>query len=151
MDKPHILIVDDCPVMCSFYALFLSKKYNAVPLTNPVEALEMVRNGFKPDLIVSDLNMPQLNGQALIRAIRQELPTTPILVVSVEDSREIQRETLRQGANDYLTKPFHPAELSNRIYKQLNSPTPSPAARFFSFFQKNEREDLRPAIELKPK
>lgn len=133
MNKPTILLVDDCPIMCKFYALFLSKKYDAHTATDPVAALELIQNGFEPDLIVSDLNMPTLNGVALIASIREYLPTKPILVVSGNDGIG-KRKSIEAGADMFLAKPFHPADLSMYIGQLLegNSAKESLWERFFA-------------------
>jgi len=120
MEKPNLLLVDDCAIMCKFYTLFLSKKYNTQTCTDPLAALTLVQNGFKPDLIVSDLNMPMLNGVGLILSIRKFLPKTPILVVSVNTGLG-KAQAMEAGATDFLAKPVDPAQLSEAIGRLLKS------------------------------
>lgn len=114
MEKATILIVDDCSIMCQFYALFLEKKYDVHTATDPVRALQLIEAGFRPELIVSDLNMPTLNGVKLIRAIRDIMPEVPVLVVSGNDGIG-KRASIKAGADQFLAKPFHPADLSMNI------------------------------------
>lgn len=119
LQKSTILIVDDSPIMCRFLGLFLEKKFEVISYTNSVEALALIESGFEPDLVVTDLNMPTLTGIELIGSIRKVLPLVPVLVVSgVKESIE-RIKALHAGADDFLTKPFHPAELEVRVSKLI--------------------------------
>jgi DNA-binding response OmpR family regulator len=110
--KPTVLIVDDSPMMCSYLGLFLEKRFEVLTYTDSVEALTLVMSGFQPDLIVTDLDMPGLNGIALI-------PNVPLLVVSgAKDSSE-RIKALSVGADDLMSKPFHPSELDVRLNKLI--------------------------------
>ena len=119
IQKPKVLIVDDSPMMCRYLGLFLEKKFEVVSYTDSVEALTLVMSGFQPDLIVTDLDMPGLNGIALIQAIRQALPHVPLLVVSGSKQSTDRIKALSVGADDLLTKPFHPMELDVRLNKLI--------------------------------
>ena len=119
LQKSIVLIVDDSPVMCRFLGLFLEKKFEVISYTDSLEALALIESGFEPDLVVTDLNMPNLSGIELIGAIREILPLVPVLVVSgVKESIE-RIKALHAGADDFLTKPFHPAELELRVSKLI--------------------------------
>jgi CheY-like chemotaxis protein len=74
-----------------------------------------------PDLIISDLNMPTLDGRSLVRFIRQNprLRTTPFIMVTTEGERDTRIELLQTGVDDYLTKPVDPAELTARVASLL--------------------------------
>ena len=117
--KPTVLIVDDSPMMCRYLGLFLEKRYEVLTYTNSVEALTLVISGFQPDLIVTDLDMPNLNGIAFIKAIRKTLPHVPLLVVSGAKKSIERINALSAGADDLITKPFHPAELDVRLNKLI--------------------------------
>lgn len=120
MQKPTILIVDDSPMMTQFLSIFLNKKYEVVALNSSLEALTSIESGATiPQLIVTDLDMPELDGQTFIQKIKNQLSDTPIIVVSgVKDSKQ-RIKCLEMGADDFITKPFHPAELEVRISKLL--------------------------------
>lgn len=118
--KPKVLLIDDCAVMCSFYVLFLAKQFETVTFTDPIEALEALANGLNPDVIVTDLNMPQLGGIELIKAVKTLTPTIPVLVVSSDEAKLSKKPSLAAGAKAYLSKPFHPADLSNAIQGVLH-------------------------------
>ena len=119
IQKPKVLIVDDSPMMCRYLGLFLEKKFEVFTYTDSVKALTLVMSGFKPDLIVTDLDMPGLNGIALIQAIRKALPQVPLLVVSGSKQSTERIKALSVGADDLLTKPFHPLELDVRLNKLI--------------------------------
>ncbi len=120
LHKPTVLIVDDSPVMCRFLGLFLEKKFEVISYTHSDEALALVESGFEPDLVVTDLNMPNLSGIELIGAIRDILPLVPVLVVSGAKESIERIKALHAGADDFLTKPFHPAELEVRASKLID-------------------------------
>jgi DNA-binding NarL/FixJ family response regulator len=75
----------------------------AAEATNGMEALNLVRK-LKPDLVVLDLTMPEMNGLELARAIREENTTTDLLVLTMHFSEEVAREALRCGAMAYVLK-----------------------------------------------
>ena len=119
MQKQSILLVDDSPMMTQFLSIFLSKKYTVQANNNPHAALTEIQNGHCPDLIVTDMDMPEMHGQDFIQGIRKVMPNAPIIVVSgVKESKQ-RIKCLELGASDFLTKPFHPAELEARISKLL--------------------------------
>lgn len=119
MQKQTILLVDDSPMMTQFLSIFLAKKYAVQTQNNPFDALSEFQKGNLPDLIVTDLDMPELHGQDFIKEIKKGMPNTPIIVVSgVKESKQ-RIKCLELGASDFLTKPFHPAELEARISKLL--------------------------------
>lgn len=119
IQKPTVLIVDDSAIMCRFLGLFLEKKFDVMSYTDSIEALALIENGFAPDLIVTDLNMPGLNGIELIKSLRKALPETPVLVVSGAKESSDRIKSFKAGADDFLMKPFHPAELDVRVSKLI--------------------------------
>ncbi len=119
LQKPTVLIVDDSPMMCRYLGLFLEKRFEVLTYTDSVKALTLVMSGFQPDLIVTDLDMPGLNGIALIQAIRKAMPHVPLLVVSGAKESTERIKALCVGADDLITKPFNPAELDVRLNKLI--------------------------------
>ena len=117
LQKPTLLIVDDSPTMCRFLSLFLAKKFNIVSFTDSVQALSSIKDGFRPDIVVTDLNMPGMSGHEFIKALRKTLYTVPILVVSGAKGSSERIQALQEGGNDFLMKPFHPTELDVRVSK----------------------------------
>lgn len=124
MEKPSILIIDDSPVMSRFLAIFLEKKYQVTTFSDSLEALNALQNGLSPMAIITDLDMPNLHGLDFIKHVRTSGNSAPILVVSGNKESNTRIQCLELGADDYLTKPFHPAELDMRITKLLNRVVP---------------------------
>jgi two-component system KDP operon response regulator KdpE len=111
---PRILVVeDDAATRRQLAAYLRSHGYRVIEAADAATASAAWLAG-RPDLIVLDLGLPDRDGQTLIVRWRREA-TTPILVISARD-REAEKVTaLDRGADDYVTKPFSPAELLARV------------------------------------
>ena len=122
----RILVVDDEPQITRLLRASLqSSGYTVLVANNGVEAYARFESD-NPDLIVTDLAMPEMNGIELTRAVRR-VSQTPIIVLSVRDAEAMKVNALDEGADDYLTKPFSMPELLARVRAQLrrvSSPTP---------------------------
>jgi two-component system chemotaxis response regulator CheY len=118
-----ILIVDDSPTVIKFLAFSLKGKgFNIVSACDGMDALEKLSSlSSGVDLIITDLNMPNLDGYGLIEAVRQNHRETPIIILSSEEAAEDQQRGIEAGANSYLVKPFRPATLLSEVTKQLES------------------------------
>jgi two-component system KDP operon response regulator KdpE len=109
-----ILVVDDEPRMIKFIRMNLElEDYRVVEATNGLEAVERVREDL-PDLLVMDVQMPEMDGFEALERIRQ-VSTVPVIMLTVKADEEDKIRGLELGADDYVTKPFSPRELSSRI------------------------------------
>jgi two-component system KDP operon response regulator KdpE len=119
IDQPaKILIVDDEPQITRVLRTALSTQgYLLQIAANGVEGMEAVHN-WKPDLVITDVSMPQMNGVELCREIRA-ISQIPIIVLSVRNHDPMKIEALDAGADDYVTKPFSIQELQARVRAQL--------------------------------
>jgi len=119
IDQPaKILIVDDEPQITRVLRTALSTQgYLLQIAANGVEGMEAVHN-WKPDLVITDVSMPQMNGVELCREIRA-ISQIPIIVLSVRSHDPMKIEALDAGADDYVTKPFSIQELQARVRAQL--------------------------------
>jgi two-component system KDP operon response regulator KdpE len=119
VDQPvRILIVDDEPQITRVLRTALSTQgYLLQIAANGVEGMEAVHN-WKPDLVITDISMPQMNGVELCREIRA-ISQIPIIVLSVRNHDPMKIEALDAGADDYVTKPFSIQELQARVRAQL--------------------------------
>jgi two-component system KDP operon response regulator KdpE len=118
-DQPaKILIVDDEPQITRVLRTALATQgYSLRVAANGVEAMAAVHE-WKPDLVITDVSMPQMNGVELCREIRS-ISEMPILVLSVRNQDRMKIEALDAGADDYVTKPFSIQELLARVRAQL--------------------------------
>ncbi len=114
----RILVVDDERQITRMLRMALqSNGYAVETATNGVEGLQKFE-AQRPDLVITDLAMPGMDGLNLTRAIRQ-LATTPVIVLSVRDADAMKVQALDEGADDYLTKPFSMPELQARVRVHL--------------------------------
>ena len=118
----RILLVDDNADLRAYVADLLRRAFpNVISATNGREALELAR-AEPPDLVISDVMMPILDGFGLARALRADERTRgiPIILLSARAGDESTVEGLKHGADDYLVKPFSARELLARVRTQLD-------------------------------
>jgi two-component system chemotaxis response regulator CheY len=118
-----ILTVDDAPTMRKLINLTLSASgYKVLEAADGPSALYVLRNS-AVDLIVSDVNMPGMNGIELTREIRK-LPrwaSTPILIVTTESDTGIKAKAKSAGATGWIVKPFDPSQLTAIVKRVLGN------------------------------
>lgn len=120
----NFLIVDDSPVMRK--VIIKTVKLSGVDIGdmyeagNGIEGLEEARNNWV-DLILTDINMPEMDGITFIKKLKEDevLKSIPVIVISTEGRDEVVKEAMAYGANDYITKPFRPEEIGNNVLKVL--------------------------------
>ncbi|WP_231647415.1 SpoIIE family protein phosphatase [Planomonospora sphaerica] len=112
----RVLIADDNADMRDYLARLLRQSYQVTLVNDGQAALEAVRAD-PPDLLVSDVMMPRLDGLQLVAALRADPRTAgvPVLLLSARAGQEASIEGLEAGADDYLVKPFSAAELLARV------------------------------------
>jgi signal transduction histidine kinase/CheY-like chemotaxis protein len=116
----RVLLADDNADMRRYVARLLSDRYRVETVPNGKAALEAIRAN-RPDIVLSDVMMPELDGFGLVRAIREdpELHLLPVILLSARAGEEATVEGLAQGADDYLVKPFTSRELKARVASNL--------------------------------
>lgn len=116
--KTKILIVDDEPQITRVLRMACAANgYEVKDASDGQEALRTFEE-WRPDLVITDLSMPNLNGADLCRAIREH-SEVPIIVLSVRDQEKVKVQALDAGADDYVTKPFQMNELLARARSAL--------------------------------
>jgi len=116
---PTVLIVDDDPKLLKMLQRTLVyENLNVLTATNGLEALPLVQ-AHQPDLLIVDWMMPKMDGLTLVRRLRDDENKTMVLMLTARDAIENRVEGLESGADDYLVKPFAPAELVARVHAML--------------------------------
>ncbi|MDO8804154.1 MAG: type II/IV secretion system protein [Elusimicrobiota bacterium] len=107
--KPVVMIVDDDPIMRMLLKKFIEAAgYQVREAADGEEALTAIASGAQPDLLVTDINMPRLNGLDLVKGVRETLGLLdlPIIMLTTESSDKSQELAFKLGADDYIIKPF---------------------------------------------
>jgi two-component system chemotaxis response regulator CheY len=117
-----VLVIDDSPTMRQIVAFTLANAgFHVVEAGNGQEALTKLGACPQPALVVTDLNMPGMDGLTLIRALRQ-LPAmkfVPILILTTESSADKKAEGRSAGATGWIVKPFNPDQFMKVVQKVL--------------------------------
>jgi DNA-binding response OmpR family regulator len=123
-----ILIVDDESRMRRFIRMNMELEgYQVIEADNGIQALDQIRQ-HTPDLVIMDVMMPQMDGFETLKLLR-EISTVPVILLTVKSDEEDKIQGLGLGADDYITKPFSPRELSSRVSAVLRRaewPAPPP-------------------------
>lgn len=119
--KKKIIVVDDKITIGKIIAAYLSADYDFEYFDNPLPCIERLKNGDLPDLIISDILMPNMRGNQFLAFLKssEEFRHIPVIMLSGEDSSSQRVLLLQEGAVDYIVKPFNPMELKVRIAKIL--------------------------------
>ncbi|SFP72197.1 two-component system, chemotaxis family, response regulator CheY [Sphingomonas rubra] len=116
-----IMTVDDSPSMRMLLRVALTDLgYDVIEAEDGVHALEKL-GGVEPDLLITDINMPRMDGFGLIAEVRgQGRRSLPILVLTTESSDEKKQRARSAGATGWIVKPFHPDKLAAAIRRVLH-------------------------------
>ena len=137
-----VLVVEDHPEMNRFISESLAAEYRVAAAFDGKEGMEKAI-ALKPDLILSDIMMPEMSGDALVQALRaqhRELDATPIVLLTAKADEALRVRLLRDGAQDYLIKPFAVEELRARVGNLI-------AAKTAKELLRRSEERLRELVE----
>lgn len=115
--KPLILVIEDDEMMRStLFELLELEDFNVVSAGNGFLGLRIAKE-MQPDLIICDLNIPNLSGYRVLQKLRNDLTTAkiPFIFLTSESDADSRRRAMQLGANDYLTKPVALSELLETI------------------------------------
>jgi CheY-like chemotaxis protein len=123
--KKKILIIDDEKSITLLLAGRRKSNYQVEVAQNSHDAILKIHQ-FQPDLITSDVNMPGLDGNALLPIIRAWKPHIPVLVISGSIDPDIEEKCLKKGASGFIAKPFERVPLLEQVQKTLAGEVPPP-------------------------
>lgn len=113
----HILVVEDDPYIRKILRQTLKGDFTVVTTENGIEAMSWLEEGNRIDIILSDVQMPYMDGEDLLRTLRAS-PTfqkVPIIILSTFSDSDTRIKFLKLGADDYIVKPFSPNEVQAKI------------------------------------
>jgi len=121
-DATTVLVIDDSSEIRQFVRKHLEANYRVIEAEDGAEGLDLVRSEL-PDVVISDIIMPRLDGVELCRTIKSEpeLEFVPVILLTAKASIDSRVEGLESGADDYLTKPFEVRELQARVSNLIES------------------------------
>jgi len=145
-----VLIVDDNPEIRAYVAGCLKHSYHIVKAVDGQDALAKVR-AIQPDLVISDVMMPNMDGYALCRTIKSDerLSHIPIILLTSRASLDEKIKGLEAGSDDYLTKPFSARELLVRAHNLLHLGLQKKELKALNVALKQANEELRKASQMK--
>lgn len=112
---PRILLVDDEEAITSTLGPYLERAgFEVLVASDGAQALEL-HAAHRPDIVVTDVLMPGIDGRALVRRLRENETWTPVILLTQIDEPSERAAALDEGADDYLGKPFLPSELVSRV------------------------------------
>ena len=132
---PLVVVMEDDAATRTLVASVLRKEgYDVLSADNGISGLELVRQN-KPDLVISDVQMPLMDGFAMLQALRADpaLLHTPVVLLTSLQERAHMRIGMTSGADDYITKPFSPKELVARAGAVLRRVRPALAAETLDY------------------
>ena len=117
--KSVLLVDDSATMLMSLKGSLEISGFRVETAPDGAAALRRLTSGLRPDLIITDINMPRMDGLSLIREARKLLRFTPILALTTESQRDKRDEAKRHGATGWLVKPFDPQKLIAVVRKVL--------------------------------
>ncbi|MCD8172315.1 MAG: response regulator [Alistipes sp.] len=120
--KYTVLVVEDNLDIRRYIVSHLGGLYRTIEAANGADALDKALNHL-PDLIISDVMMPRMDGMEMVARLKEDIRTShiPVIVITAKTMTEDIREGYRRGADDYITKPFNAAILTDRVANLIES------------------------------
>ncbi|HEY7828231.1 MAG TPA: response regulator, partial [Candidatus Limnocylindrales bacterium] len=123
-DRPILVVDDDAKIVRLVRAYLEREGYRVVGATDGRAALSAIELE-RPALVVLDLMLPEIDGLSVVRSIRAAADDTPVIILSARGTTADRISGLASGADDYLAKPFSPAELVLRVGRVLARARPT--------------------------
>ncbi len=116
--KPIVLICDDEEGIRESFKLILSDLYDLHIAENGLRAMEILKT-LSPAAMLLDIKMPKLNGMETLKQIKKLKPNLPVIIVTGYQSVELAQEALKNGAADYIPKPFDSKHIQKVVAQQI--------------------------------
>ena len=122
-DKKLLLVVDDEPGVLLLLEHYLAEAFEVITASNGAEALELLQAGLIPDLVLSDIEMPVMDGYELLRRMRAAEATrdVPCMMVSGKNKNLHYLQAMRLGAEGFIGKPFTADEINRKLTRFADS------------------------------
>lgn len=116
-EKRNLLIIDDEPSITKILEHFLKNDFNINSKTDGAEGMLWLEEGHEVDMIIADLNMPNLNGKEFLKIAKASnlYSDIPVIILSGSDDSNERIQCLNLGADDFMLKPFNPMEVLAKI------------------------------------
>ncbi|QEC66645.1 response regulator transcription factor [Panacibacter ginsenosidivorans] len=114
---PAVVVIEDDLYMQGILSQCLSENFSPVLFDNGMDAFAYLQEGNIPDIIISDLNTPLLNGIQFLEQVRSSgfFGSIPVIILSGVENTDTKIKCLEAGADDFIVKPFNPRELAARL------------------------------------
>src|SRR5215211_2629904 len=121
MENANFLVVEDSPTMRQLISFSL-KRFKNAKIIEAVDGVDALKKLSGPDLILTDINMPVMDGLKLVSLVRQntQLKNIPIIIITTEGAEEDRERGLALGANAYISKPIQSSHLIKTISELLS-------------------------------
>ena len=116
--KPIVLICDDEEGIRESFKLILENHYDLQFATNGLEAVDMLKQAV-PDAMLLDIKMPKVHGMEILKQIKKLKPKLPVIIVTGYQSVEMAQEALKNGAADYIPKPFESKQILKAVAQSI--------------------------------
>ena len=115
--KKHIVAVDDSPMVLKVLTRLLSEEFEFTPFSKGMRALQYLQEN-KPDLLILDIDMPDINGYQLLRQVNN-MYNVPVIFLTSNSDRQYVEKAVFYGAKDYALKPIVEDVFLNKVHKLL--------------------------------
>ncbi len=115
--KPSVLVIDDDPFIHLILNETLCDHFKITILSDCIQGITCMKNGNLPDIIVSDLNIPDFDGLSFLEKVKsiEILKAIPFIVLSGNEDPKVRNKCIESGAYDFIKKPFTPRDLKERL------------------------------------
>lgn len=120
-DKKSIVAVDDSGLILKVLEKLLNEEYDYHGFVKGMRALKYLKDSGRPDLIILDIDMPEINGYEMLEMIREkdELKDVPVLFLTSNSDKEYVVKAIKSGADDYTLKPIDKEVFMDKVHKLL--------------------------------